>query len=89
MLCTVCDADMMLMKVEQNGTMTLLGSEYHAFRCSKCHQVKRHLVFIRHGREIENVPLLPYVALPIAPATTTQDERIGLLRRLAAKMRTS
>ena len=84
-----CDADMILMKVKRTETMRLLGFEHHAFMCSKCHQVKWRLVFIRHGREIENVPLLPYVALPIAPATTTQDERIGLLRRLAAKMRTS
>jgi hypothetical protein len=80
MLCMACDADMMLMKVERNDTMTLLGCEHHAFRCSECQNVKWHLVFVRHGRESYNAPL---------PTQAAHDERKGFFRRLAGKIRGS
>ena len=87
MLCTACDADMLLMKVERNDTMTLLGCEHHAFRCSECQNVEWHLVFVKHGRESYNTPLPTHAAPPIAPAVSAHDERKGFFRRLAAKIR--
>jgi hypothetical protein len=88
MLCMACDADMMLMKVERNDTMMLLGCEHHAFRCSECHDVKWHLVFVRHGRESYNAPLPVHAAPPItSPAVPVQDERKGFFRLVAAKIR--
>jgi hypothetical protein len=83
MFCVVCDDDMTLMKVDRDEIMKLLGFEHHAFWCSNCRNLKWQPVFIRHGREI-----LPVDAAPsIAPAITGRDERIDLLRRLAARMR--
>jgi hypothetical protein len=84
----VCGAEMMLINVERDDTMAIFGLEHHAFRCSECHDVKWHLVFIRNGRESDNGPIPAHAAPPIVPASTAQDERsIGLFRRLVAKIR--
>ena len=87
MRCKVCDAEMILMKVAQVG---LLGFERHTFTCSKCHDDKWDLVFIRHGRESDAEPLPVHQAPPIVPASAVPDERIvapGLFRRVLAKVR--
>jgi len=51
MRCIACGAEMTLITVDRDDTMGILGFEHHAFKCSQCHDVKWHLVFIRHGRE--------------------------------------
>ena len=89
MRCSACGAEMMLMNVDRGDTTAALGCEQHIFRCSGCHDVKGHLVFIRNGRESGNPPMLAHAAPPIVPASTAQDGRIGLFGRLVAKIRGS
>ena len=89
MRCVACGAAMILMKVDRNDTMVLLGCEHHAFRCLNCNDLKWCLAFIRHGREIETLHMPTHPAPPIVPVSPVQDVRKGLLRRLAAKMRSN
>src|SRR5580704_11358188 len=89
MRCVACGAGMILMNVDGDDTMTVLGSEHHTFKCSECHDVRWHLVFIRHGRESDDAPIPLHASLPIVPTSTAQGARIGLFSRLAAKLRGS
>jgi hypothetical protein len=64
MRCLVCNAEMILMKVDQDDTMPVHGFERRTFICSKCHDVERRFVFSNHAREGE--PETVQVAPPIA-----------------------
>ena len=91
MRCTACGAEMILMNVVRDETMTVPGFEHHTFRCSECHDVERRLAFIKRGRESDAEPIpAVHTAPSIAPASTGQDEPIaapGLFRRVFAKLR--
>jgi hypothetical protein len=64
MRCLVCNAEMILMKVDQDDTMPVPGFERRTFICSECHDVERRFVFTKHAREGE--PETVQVAPPIA-----------------------
>ena len=51
MRCLVCNAEMILMKVDQDDTMPVPGFERRTFMCSECHDVEQRLVFTKHARE--------------------------------------
>jgi hypothetical protein len=90
MRCVTCDAEMILMNVVRDDAMTILGFEHHTFRCSKCCDVDRRLVFIKHGRQANAEPMPLHTAPPIAPSSSVQDEQIsppGPFRRAIAKLR--
>jgi hypothetical protein len=89
MRCVGCGAEMILVNVVRDDTMKILGFEHHSFRCVKCHDIDRRLVFIRHGRQDDLDPLPLHTAPPIVPASADQDEQLatsGLFRRLLAKL---
>ncbi len=77
MRCMACGAEMILMNVNRDDTMAVLGFEHHTFRCSACHETERRLVFIEHGRETDAEPLPMDPEPPIVPASPVQDERIA------------
>jgi hypothetical protein len=83
MRCMACGAEMMLMNVDRDDSMRVLGCEHHTLKCSECQHVKWHLAFIRHNRASPRLPA--QAAPPVVPASTTQDARPGLFRRSAAK----
>jgi hypothetical protein len=90
MRCMACGAEMILMNVVPDDTMTVPGFEHHTFRCSDCHDVERRLVFTRRGRETDAEQMPVHPAPSIAPPSPVQDERIaapGLCRRVVAKLR--
>jgi hypothetical protein len=90
MRCMACGAEMILMNVVPDDTMTVPGFEHHTFRCSDCHDVERRLVFTKQGRESDVGPVPVHKAPSIAPASPAQDEPIaapGLFRRVVAKLR--
>jgi len=64
MRCLLCNAEMILMKVDQDDTMAVPGFERRTFICSECHDVERRFVFTKHARESE--PETVQVAPPIA-----------------------
>ncbi len=77
MRCMACGAEMILMNVNRDDTMAVLGFEHHTFRCSACHETERRLVFTKHGRETDAEPLPVHPEPPIVPASAVQDERIA------------
>jgi hypothetical protein len=85
MRCMACGAEMMLMNVDRDDSMGVLGCEHHTLKCSECQDVKWHLAFIRHNRASPRLPV--QAAPPVVPASTNQDARPGLFRRSAAKIR--
>ena len=90
MRCVTCDAEMILMNVVRDDAMTILGFEHHTFRCSKCCDVDRRLVFIKHGRQANAEPMPLHTAPPTAPSSPVQDEQIaatGFVRGALAKLR--
>ena len=64
MRCLVCNAEMILMKVDRDDTMPVPGFERRTFMCSECHDVERRFVFTKHAQEGE--PETVQVAPPIA-----------------------
>jgi hypothetical protein len=82
MRCLACGAQMILMNVVEDSTMTVPGFEHHTFICSECHDTERRLVFARHGHEGDAAPTLEQTeprdtepvpelaALPIARVTS-------------------
>jgi hypothetical protein len=80
-----CGAEMMLMNVDRDDSMALLGCAHHTLKCPECQDVKWHLAFIRHNRASPPMPV--QAAPPVVPASTKQDARPGLFRRSAAKIR--
>jgi hypothetical protein len=57
---------MILMKVVQDDTMPVPGFEQRTFMCSACHDVERHLVFVRPGRESDTHPMPMHARPPIS-----------------------
>jgi len=62
MRCLVCNAEMILMKVDQDDTMPVPGFERRTFMCSECHDVERRFVFTKNAREGETVQVAPPIA---------------------------
>ena len=77
MRCMACGAEMILMGVNRDDTMAVLGFEHHTFRCSACHETERRLVFTKHGRETDAEPLPVHPEPAIVPASAAQDERFA------------
>ena len=77
MRCLVCNAEMILMKVDQDDTMPVPGFERRTFMCSECHDVEQRLVFTKHAREGE--PETVQVAPPIAGGQSNNEPIAGPL----------
>ena len=86
MHCLACGAEMILINIMRDETLSVPGFEHHTFRCSACHDVERRLASARHGRESDNEPRSVHTAPPIAPVATVQDERVAA-PRVIAKLR--
>ena len=69
MRCVGCGAEMILANVVRDDTMKVLGFERHSFRCVKCHDIDRRLVFIKHGRQDDAEPLPMHTAPASVPAS--------------------
>jgi hypothetical protein len=69
MRCMGCGAEMVLANVVRDDTMKVLGFERHSFRCVKCHDIDRRLVFIKHGRQDDAEPLPMHTAPASVPAS--------------------
>jgi hypothetical protein len=90
MRCMACGAEMILMNVARDDTLSVAGFEYHTFMCSECRDVERRFVFTKGGRESDAEPTPVHTAPPIVPASTVHDEPLaapGLFRRVLAKLR--
>ena len=57
MRCSACGAELILTTVVPDDTARVRGCEHHTFICSGCQVTKRRLVFTRHGREDDSVPM--------------------------------
>ena len=75
MRCLVCNAEMILMKVDPDDTMPVPGFEWRTFMCSECHDVERRFVFTKHAREGE--PETVQVAPPIAGEQSNNEPIAG------------
>ena len=62
MRCRACGAELVLTNVVPE---VVAGVEHHTFICSECHVTERRLVFMRHGREDESVPISLHAPPPI------------------------
>lgn len=89
MLCKACGAGMTLTNVDGDDTLTILGSEHHTLKCPECNSVSWHVVFIRHGREGNNLPMPAHAAHPVVPSSNAQAAHGSVFKRLAAKLRAS
>jgi hypothetical protein len=89
MRCTACGAELILTGVARDDTAHVPGCEYHTFICSACHVTERRVVFTRHGREDDRVPL-PAEAARRMPRLPDHEEHVapaGLLGRVVARLR--
>ena len=57
MRCTACGSELILTGVVPDHTARLRGCEHHTFVCSACHVTERRVVFTKHGREDDSVPV--------------------------------
>ncbi len=73
MRCMVCDAEMILIKVVQDDTMPVPGFERRTFMCSACHDVERHLAFVKQGRERDSEPMPVHAAPPISDGQSDNE----------------
>ena len=90
MRCSACGAELILTAVVPDDTARVRGCEHHIFICSGCHVTKRRLVFTRHGREDESVPMHMEAAPLVVPALSVHEESVatrGLLDRVVARLR--
>jgi hypothetical protein len=87
MLCMACGAEMILMNVNRDDTMAVLGFEYHSFRCSACYETEQPVVFIKDGRETGAAPLPVQPQSPIVPSSAGQHERVAAPGRFSAVQR--
>ena len=65
------------------------GCEHHTFICSGCQVTKRRLVFTRHGREDDSVPMHMEGAPLVVPPLSVYEESVatpGLLDRVVARL---
>ena len=90
MRCTACSAELILTNVVPDDTVAVRGVEHHTFVCPACHITERRVVFTRHGREDDGMPV-PVEALPrILPSLPEYEEQVtpaGLLGRVMARLR--
>jgi hypothetical protein len=91
MRCVACGDEMSLMNVAQDNTTAAHGYEHHTFSCSRCREIERRVVFMKHGRECNINPASVHVAPPAVPELTVHAEQVapsdGLVGRLLAKIR--
>jgi hypothetical protein len=64
MRCMACDAEMNLMKVDQDDTMSVPGFEWHTFMCSRCHDFERHFAFVKRSQQSDAEPPAQVNAAP-------------------------
>jgi hypothetical protein len=89
MRCMVCGAEMSLMNVAQDETMSVSGFAHHTYMCSVCYDIERRLVFNKRPKERDTLPTPLVTAPPIAPASAAQNQGAadhGVLWRLLAKI---
>ena len=67
MNCKTCEAVLVLTSVVPEQRDGARSVERHSYLCSACHATEHRLVFTRHGREDDSVPL---PAPPPAHAST-------------------
>ena len=77
MRCMACGGEMILISAIQDDTMAVPGFEHHTFRCSKCEDEERRLVFRKHERKGNIKPVAIPEAPPTVPVPTVQDEHIA------------
>ena len=75
MRCFVCNAEMTLMNVVEDGTMPADGFEWRTFMCSACGDVERRLVFSKNIGASEPEPV--QVAPPIAEEQLGNEATLG------------
>jgi hypothetical protein len=73
--CSACDADLVLTSVAPDETVRMRGFEHHTYVCSACHMTERKVVYTKHGREDESVPLPTMAAGPVASALRAPGAR--------------
>ena len=90
MRCSSCKAELVLTSVMPEQTVAMRGFEHHIYVCSSCHSIERKVVFTRHGREDEGVPLPIAPPVPVVRRVSAREEHVvapGLLGRVAARLR--
>jgi hypothetical protein len=90
MRCLPCGAEMDLMHVVQDKTISVPGYEHRTFKCSACGDIERRLVFAKDSKKSYAEPMLVYTAPHISAAPTGHKERIsgsGILRRIFGILR--
>ena len=85
MLCMVCGAEMILTNVVQDETTAVPGFEHHTFMCSECQDIERRFVFMKQDRNSDTEGMPEQVA-PVVPASTAQDEPVGVSDLLTGPM---
>jgi hypothetical protein len=88
--CSACGGELILTSVVPDETAPVRGVEHHTFVCSACHVTECRVVFTRHGREDDAVPLSPTPAGPGIRRVAPQEEHAGvqgLLERVVARLR--
>ena len=89
MRCSACGAELILTTVVPDPTARVRGCEHHTFICSGCQVTKRRLVFTRHGREDDSVPMHMEGAPLVVPPLSVYEESVatpGLLDRVVARL---
>src|SRR5207244_9593045 len=51
MRCMACGAEMVLVNVVEDNTISVSGFEHHTFMCSECHDIERRLMFTKQDRK--------------------------------------
>lgn len=89
MRCLACGAEMHLMHVVQDETISVPGYEHRTFMCSTCGDIERRFVFARDIGQSPTEPVPVHTAPPISPTPDQQDRipTLGILRRVFAKLR--
>ena len=88
--CTACSAELILTNVIPDDTARIRGCEHLTFICSGCHVMERRVVFTRHGREDDSVPVLPEALRRMSLPLSDRAEQVapaGLLGRVVARLR--
>src|SRR5712691_10338314 len=73
MRCMACGAEMVLMNVVEDNTISVSGFEHHTFMCSECHDSERRLMFARHAHEGDAAPTLEHPEPPISGGESDPD----------------
>jgi hypothetical protein len=89
MRCSACGVELILTSVVPDETAGLRGCEQHSFICSGCHVTEHRVVFVKHGREDDSVPLPAEAARGVSrfPDHQKQVAPAGLIGRVVARLR--